>query len=279
MKLEEKRAQLQDRLRERGRLVVAYSGGIDSTYLLKIATETLGAENVLGVTAESPSLPMSELEDARRLAKEHGFNHLVIQTHEHENPEYAANPPNRCHFCKSELYTQVVPIAKERGHTWIASGANADDTGDWRPGLKAAEEHGVIHPLLEVALTKSEIRALARETGLDTWDKPAAACLASRFPYGTEITTERLKMVERAEEFLRNEVGLRQLRVRWEEGAARIECDPEAIPVAAAAHGRITEQFTALGFKNVSLDLRGYRQGSLNEGLVQLRTSTGTTTD
>lgn len=273
MTLDEKRSRLDARLRELGRIVVAYSGGVDSAFLLLAATEVLGPENAVGVTAESPSLPASELEECRRLAREHGLTHEIIQTHEGDDPRYVANPADRCRFCKSALFSELVPWASERGFNWVASGTNADDTGDWRPGMRAAEEHGIIHPLLEAGLTKDDVRALARAAGLDIWDKPAAACLASRFPYGVEVTPERLAMVERAEDFLRREVGLRQVRVRWSDGAARIECDPAEMPLVFERRGDVTECLTAIGYTGVSLDLRGYRMGSLNEGLVQIQSA------
>lgn len=262
--LSAKEAAVKSRLRALGRVVVAYSGGVDSTYLLKVATETLGSENALGVTAESPSLAASELALARRIAADHGFNHLVIQTREIENPNYALNPQNRCYFCKSELYARLVPLARERGFAHVLSGAIADDLGDHRPGLTAAEENAVLHPLMEAGLTKPEVRALARAAGLENWDKPAAACLASRFPTGTEITPERLAMVEWAEDFLRRRVGLRQLRVRWESGSARIECEPGQMALVLEQRKAIARRFAELGFRHVSLDLRGYRQGSLH---------------
>jgi uncharacterized protein len=266
----EKQRALQRRLRELGQVAVAYSGGVDSAYLLWEATQTLGAENALGITAVSPSLPASERECAERLAQAHGFNHLLIETNENENSDYAANPTNRCYFCKSTLYEHAIPVARERGFQWIATGTNADDIGDWRPGLRAAEENGALHPMLEVGLTKEDIRALALEAGLDVWDKPAAACLASRIPHGTAVTTERLSMIELAEEFLKREIRLRVVRVRWDDGAARIECDPSEIATAAQSHGVIAARFTAIGFTGVSLDLRGYRRGSLHEHLIQV---------
>jgi uncharacterized protein len=256
-----------------GRVVVAYSGGVDSTYLLKAATETLGLENALGVTAESPSLPASELRMARRIAAEHGFNHLVIQTHEIDDPNYTSNPQDRCYFCKSELYTTLVPLARARGFAKVASGAIADDLGDWRPGLTAAAENDVVHPLAEAGMTKEDVRALAREAGLENWDKPAAACLSSRFPYGTEITPARLRMVEQAEDFLHEEIGLRQVRVRWESESARIECASEEMPAVFTHREAICARLAGLGFRNISLDLRGYRQGALNEGLVQIQSA------
>jgi uncharacterized protein len=272
MTLADKHRQLTERLRALGRVAVAYSGGVDSTYLLKAATEVLGADNALGLTAESPSLPASELELSGRIAQEHGLRQVVVQTHEAENPDYAANPVNRCYFCKSEMFTVIAPIARGHGFEHILIGANADDTGDWRPGHQAAQERGVLTPLLDAGLTKADVRKLAREAGLENWDKPAAACLASRFPYGTEVTPERLGMIERAEEFLRTEVGLGQHRVRWQDGGARIESMPGEMQRVIEASDAIHRHLTEIGFKSVSLDLRGYRQGSLNEGLVQIAT-------
>ncbi len=270
MDANEKQQHLQEHLRALGRLMVAFSGGIDSTYLLKVATETLGPENALGITAESPSLPASELRLARQLAAEHGFNHLVIQTHEVESADYAANPQNRCYFCKSELYDRLLPLARERGFPHVASGAIADDLGDWRPGLTAAAEHQVIHPLVQAEMTKADVRELAFALGLSNWDKPAAACLSSRFPYGTSITPERLRQVEAAEDYLHS-LGLRQVRVRWESESARIECGLAEMTRAFEMHEAIAARLISLGFHNVSLDLRGYRRGALNEGLVQIK--------
>ncbi len=268
MDLRQKHAALVQHLRDLGRVVVACSGGVDSTCLLKVATETLGRENALGITAESPSLPTAELEVARRIARDHGFNHLVVATHELDDPNYAANPLDRCYFCKAEMFRVILPIARERGFRWVATGTNADDLGDFRPGMRAAEESGVVHPLLEAGLTKDDVRALAREAGLENWDRPAAACLASRFPRGTEITRERLQMVERAEDFLRDEIGLRQLRVRWIESDAKIECAPEEIATVLARREAVTAHLASLGFGEITVDLRGYRQGALHEGLV-----------
>lgn len=270
MSLRNKHEALTARLRALGRVAVAYSAGIDSTYLLKAATVTLGAENALGLTAQTPSLPAVELAQARRIAAAHGFQHVVVATHEIDDPRYAANPVNRCYFCKSELYTTLAPLAQARGFPCVASGTNADDLGDWRPGLAAAAESGVVHPLLEAGLTKEEIRTLAREAGLENWAKPAAACLASRFPHGTEVTRERLAMVEAAEDYLRAEVGLGQLRVRWIDGSARIECEREEMGRVLGRRSEIAGRLEALGFREVSLDLRGYRRGALHEELVQI---------
>jgi pyridinium-3,5-biscarboxylic acid mononucleotide sulfurtransferase len=262
-----KLAELERLLRDMGRVVVAYSGGVDSTFLLRVAADTLG-DDALGVTARSDSYPERELEEATRLAQEMGARHLVVDTHEMESESYVANPNNRCYFCKTELWDTLGPIASQQGFTAMVDGFNADDVGDYRPGAMAAKEHGVRSPLLEAGLTKQEIRALSREMGLATWDKPAMACLSSRVPYGERITREKLEQIDRAENLLR-ELGYRQLRVRHHGDVARIELAPEDMPrfFAEGLAEPIARRIKELGFQYVTLDLLGYRSGSLNEVL------------
>ncbi|MCC7353327.1 MAG: ATP-dependent sacrificial sulfur transferase LarE, partial [Anaerolineae bacterium] len=208
-----------------GRVIVAFSGGIDSTLVLKVAYDALG-ENALGATAVSPSLAHAEREETANLARWIGVRHLFVETHELDNPNYAANPSNRCYFCKSELYDVLVPIAAQRGYRFILDGNNADDVGDFRPGQQAAREHGVRSPLKEAGFTKAEIRTLARQLGLPNWDKPAMACLSSRIPYGQAVTVPALRQIDEAEAFLRS-LGFRQLRVRHHDNLARLEVEPE----------------------------------------------------
>ena len=259
-----------------GSVVVAYSGGVDSAYLAYIAHDTLG-ERALAVTADSASYPERHRRLAIQIARDFGLHHEIIHTRELERPEYRANPANRCYYCKHELYTQLVPIAAARGAV-IVDGNNADDRGDYRPGRQAAREFGVRSPLDEVDLTKSEIRALSQRAGLPTWDEPASACLSSRIPYHHEVTDEKLRTIEQAEQSLRA-LGFRVFRVRHHEetgGAggtyaiARLEIARDEMPRAldAAINAAIVRELKALGYRYVSLDLQGYRTGSLNEGLV-----------
>lgn len=267
--LEQKAARLRAILAELGSLVIGMSGGVDSVLLARVAHEVLG-ERALAVTADSPSLPRRELRAAVELARLAGINHLVIKTAEVSDPRYAANPSNRCYFCKTELFTQLRSLADERGLEWIAYGENVDDRGDHRPGALAARERGVRAPLGEAGLTKADIRALAQDLGLPVWDKPAFACLGSRFPYGTMITPERLAQVEAAEDVLW-ELGLRQFRVRHHGDLARIEVEagdmPGLIEQASTVVARIRDR---AGFHHVTLDLAGYRRGSMNETVSDL---------
>ena len=264
---EAKRAALYRALRERPSLIVAYSGGVDSAYLAYAAHRTLGS-SVLCVTADSPSYPERHRQIARRVAEQFGFNHLVIQTEEMARPEYRANPANRCYFCKHELYTHLSSIARERGIPVIADGNNADDRGDYRPGRQAAREFGVRSPLEEAGLTKEEIRALSRKAGLPTWDEPASACLSSRIPYFSEVTDEKLRMIERAEAAL-HDLGFRICRVRHHDTIARLELGRDEIARALEPEmaDAIDRQLRAIGYAHVTVDLRGYRLGSLNEAL------------
>lgn len=256
---------LQELIAGMERVIVAFSGGVDSTLVLKVAYDVLG-DNALGATAVSPSLAASEREEAARLARWIGVPHIFVETRELENPNYAANPSNRCYFCKGELYDVLVPIAAARGYRFILDGANADDVGDFRPGQKAAREHGVRSPLQEVGLAKEEIRLLARRLGLPNWDKPAMACLSSRIPYGRPVTVQALRQIEQAEAFLRS-LGFRQLRVRHHDNLARIEVEPEALSVVLERREEIVAGLRAVGYTFVTLDLAGFRSGSMNEAL------------
>jgi len=269
--LQAKQEQLFSSLVGLGRVVVAYSGGTDSAYLAWAAHRVLG-ENALAVTALSPSLPESHRRDAEDFARWFGLRHEYLPTREFENPQFVANNPDRCFHCKDEFFTRLKGVAKARGFEHIVYGVNVDDLGDYRPGQNAAKLHGVRAPLMEAGLTKAEIRELSRLAGLPTWDRPAAACLSSRIPYGTPVTTERVKTVEVGEEALRA-LGFRQFRVRFHNELVRIEVAPEELPRALdpAMARRFVETFKPLGFHYVTLDLEGYRQGSLNAPLSQQR--------
>lgn len=267
--LSEKRAALIDRLRQAGRVAVAFSGGVDSAVVAQAAYEACG-DRAFAVTAVSPSLASGELENAQQIARQIGIRHLVIETHEFGQTGYIQNAGNRCHFCKSELYTQLESLAISEPYDLIVNGANADDVGDHRPGMVAATEHRVRSPLLEVGLTKAEVRALAQEWGLPVWDKPASPCLSSRIAYGVEVTPERVARVDAAELWLREKLGIRELRVRLEASdLARIELPLADVPRLAATELRdaTSAHLKSLGFKYITLDLEGFRSGSLNAAL------------
>ncbi len=266
---EQKETSLLARLSEAGSLIVALSGGADSAYLAYAAQRALG-ERALSVTALSPSFSAHDRAAVDQLVREFQIHHEFIETHEVENPAYRANAADRCFYCKDELFSVLDAIAQERRFTATAYGVNADDTLDFRPGHRAAKEHRVLAPLLDVGLRKSEIRQLSRRAGLPTWDRPASACLASRVPYGTEVTPERLTMIERGEAALR-ELGFRQFRVRLHDQLARVEIAPEEMDRAFSKEtsAAISQALKRAGFTYVALDLEGYRQGSLNEALPQ----------
>jgi uncharacterized protein len=265
--LQQKEEALRANLRAAGSLLVAFSGGVDSSYLAFVAHRVLG-DAALAVTADSPSYPRDHRDMAVRVADEFGIPHRFVGTHEMESSEYRANRPDRCYFCKNELFEVLGSLRTELGFTSVAYGVNVDDTGDFRPGHRAADERGVLSPFLDVRLTKAEIRSLSRAAGLPTADLPASACLSSRLPYGTEVTPERLRQVEEGEARLRA-LGFRQVRLRHHEALARVEVAPEELPRALepAMARAISEAIKPLGFQFVALDLEGYRTGSLNEVL------------
>jgi pyridinium-3,5-biscarboxylic acid mononucleotide sulfurtransferase len=262
-----KQQRLMDLLRGMGRVIVAFSGGTDSAYLAWVARQALG-DNALAITADSASIPESHKRDAEAFVRQFGIRHEYVETHEFENPEYVKNDANRCFHCKDELFTVLDRIAAERGFDHIVYGVNKDDLGDYRPGQRAAKLHQVHAPLVDAELTKPEIRELSRLAGLPTWDRPAAACLSSRIPYGTPVTIQNIKTVEVGEEEMKA-LGFRQFRTRFHGELVRIEIAPDELPRALDMQmaGRLTAIFKRLGYKYVALDLEGYRQGSLNEVL------------
>lgn len=264
---EEKEQNLRRMMREMQNVLVAYSGGVDSSYLALIAAQELG-RNALCITGISPSVSQIQRGEAEKIAKNFGFNYSTIKTEEMENPNYRANPANRCYFCKSELYGKLGKIAEEKNIRFILDGANTDDSGDYRPGKQAARENNVRSPLIEAGLSKAEIRELSKKHDLPTWDKPASPCLSSRIAYGIPVTIERLSKIERGEEILRR-FGFTEFRVRFHGELVRLEIAPAEIERALNLKmtERLAKEFRKLGFRYVTLDLQGFRTGAMNEVL------------
>jgi len=260
---------LRDEIAALESVAVAFSGGTDSTLLLAASVAVLGAEHVLAITADSPTLPRSELLESQALAAEIGARQVLVSTGEMAHAGFVANDTDRCYHCKHELFARMREIANREGFRHLVYGATQDDTGDYRPGMQAAEEAGALAPLLRAGLSKADVRAVSRAMGLRTWDKPAMACLSSRFPYGTPITTEGLSRVEQAEAYLRHELGLRQVRVRDQGVVARIEVEPADLArlVQAPVREQVIARLKGLGYTYVTLNLEGFRSGSLNDVL------------
>lgn len=267
--LSTKLANLQNILSEMNKVIIAFSGGVDSTFLLKVAADQLG-DNAIAVTATSETYPKEELEEAKLLAKTINANHIIIATEELSDERFLNNPPERCFYCKSELFTKLKEIAAQNATSFIIDGANMDDSKDFRPGHKAGKELGVRSPLKEAELTKDEIRQLSKELGLPTWDKPAFACLSSRFPYGHRITTDKLNQVHKAETFLRSK-GFKTLRVRHHHDIARIEIQQPELSLFCQEplRSEIVSFLKEIGFTYITLDLEGFRSGSMNEVLAE----------
>ncbi|MHC4062934.1 MAG: ATP-dependent sacrificial sulfur transferase LarE [Planctomycetota bacterium] len=264
--LDSKYKRMQDVIRSLDRVAVAFSAGVDSTLVLKVALDVLGPGNVIAVTGNSDSLARAEFEAAKSLADSVGAEHIILDTAEFENEDYLANPENRCYYCKTTLYEDMERFIRQRGITEIINGINADDYSDWRPGIRAANEHSVRCPAAEAGLTKADLRELSQRLGLPTFDKPASPCLSSRVPYGERITPEKLRMIESCEAFL-HELGLRECRVRHHDNLARIEVPAEQISrlIEPETRSRVIGHFREAGYNYVTLDLIGFRSGSMNE--------------
>ena len=267
MTLEDKCSRLKEIIRGMDRVIVGYSGGVDSAFLLKMAVDTLG-KNVIAVLSNSATYPTREFESAVKFAESLGVEFMIINTYETDDLKFRENPPDRCYFCKTELYSKLQEIATEKGISYVLDGSNLDDTGDFRPGMKAVKEQKIFSPLVDAQFTKDDIRSMSRELGLPTWDKPALPCLSSRFPYGIGIDREKLSMVDRAENFL-TACGFRNVRVRHHEHTAKIEVPEEDIERLLGNNLRkeVVRKLKELGYKYVTVDLQGFRSGSMNEVL------------
>lgn len=268
-----KQQRLEQILNDCGSICIGYSGGVDSVYLAVAALDVLGPDNVLAVTGRSASYPDVQWDTARTIARDFAIPHIEIDTDELHDANYLANPSNRCYFCKTELWSKLAPVARERGLNVLADGSNADDASDHRPGTQAARENRVRSPLQEADLTKAEIRELSKTRGLPTWDQPSAPCLSSRLPYGLAVTPERLRQVEVAEQMVRD-LGVREFRVRHHDTMARLEVAPAEMHLIIEAAAELDARLRALGFARALLDAEGYRRGALNEGLklIQIKT-------
>jgi len=266
--MEEKLERLKSLLKELGKVTVAYSGGVDSTFLLKVSKEVL-KDNVLAVTLVSPLFPKKEIEEAKKIAETLGVKHIIVEDDSIlQNPEFINNPPERCYICKKINFKKILEISKENNIEYVIEGSNADDLKDYRPGRLAIKELGIRSPLLEIGLTKSEIRKLSQMFGLPTYDKPSLACLATRIPYGEKIEKERLKRIELSEEFIRC-LGIRQVRVRDHNNIARIEIEDKDFYLIISLKDKIIKELKRLGYKYITLDLEGYRTGSMNEEIIK----------